>query len=278
MIILNKIKKKIRRHPLLYLTRYAFASKNGMHQYTDDMARFDEFNKVADVPDYFLKINQEIAIHQHTDELQKAQQIGIYLRIQCKPGPAIGLSPEATLKKMLHGQGGVCSDFSEIFNLFCLLNDIKVREWGCIDKFYKTKYGHSFNEIYSSTFKKWIAIDIHKGILFTDQDGNYLSVIELFKYLRAGNPLVVQYYSDYRPPQPERLSLIYAASSIPFLIDNKNYRYVCNFMRKHEYRYYKLFMDAWVILRRRNPKFIFVLDDYKELLLKETKAEHLVKK
>lgn len=276
MIILNKIKKKIRRHPLLYFTRYAFVSKNGMYQYTEDMCRFDEFHTAASVPDYFFKINQKIPLDPHSDELEMAKQIGVYLRNACKPGPAIGLSPENTLKKMLHGEGGVCSDFSEIFNLFCLINNIKVKEWGCIDKFYKSKYGHSFNEIYSSALKKWVAIDIHKGILFTDENKKYLSGIELFKYLRAGNPLIVQQYSDYSSPMPDRLNLIYSSSSIPFLIDNKNYDYVSNYMRKHEHKYYKLLIDTWVFLKKKNPKFIFVLDNYKELLFQKSKKIHLV--
>lgn len=270
MIILNKIKKKIRRHPLLYFTRYAFVSKNGMYQYTEDMCRFDEFHTAASVPDYFFEINQKIPLDPDSDELEMAKQIGIYLRNACKPGPAIGLSPENTLKKMLQGEGGVCSDFSEMFNLFCLINRIPVKEWGCIDKFYKSKYGHSFNEIYSSALKKWVAIDIHKGILFTDENKKYLSGIELFQYLRAGNELIVEHYSDYRSPQIERLNFVYAAQSIPFLVDNRHFKYINNSLQKYEKKIPKILIDSGVILVRKNRKFIFVLDDYKKLLFKKS--------
>ncbi len=31
---------------------------------------------------------------------------------------------------MINGEGGVCSDFSQIYSNFCVINDIKVKEWG----------------------------------------------------------------------------------------------------------------------------------------------------
>lgn len=270
MSVLNRLKKKMLRHPWLYVVRYALISENGEQANFNQLARFDQFNDLSVVPDYFFKINSEISVAEHADELEKSKQIGQYLRSKTKPGPAIGLSPEATLRKMLEGNGGVCSDFSEIFNLFCLINQIPVKEWGCVDRLYNTQFGHSFNEIYSSAKQKWIAIDIHKGILFKDPSGDYLSTIELFQYLRAGNELIVEHYSDYRSPQIERLNFVYAAQTIPFLVDNRHFKYISNCFQKYEKKIPKLLMDSWIILVQKNQKFIFVLDNYKKLLFKKS--------
>ncbi len=270
MGFLNQIKKKMLRHPLLYALRYALISENGPPVYHDDCARFDTFNDASVVPDFFYEINSKMALDPTADELQKAIQIGIYLRSRSKPGPGIGLSPELTLQMMLEGKGGVCSDFSEMFNLFCLINQIPVKEWGSADQLYKTQLGHSFNEIYSEQHKKWIAIDIHKGILFKDNSGNYLSVIELFNDLRAGSPLIPHHYSDYRAPKIERLALVYAAKTIPFLVDYKHYKYISQCFRKYQKKVPKILIDTWIILNRKNQKFIFVLDNYKKILFKST--------
>jgi hypothetical protein len=274
MEFLNKIKKKMLRHPWLYVIRYALISKNGPTVYSDDLARFDQFNDLSVVPEYFFKINPQINLQPQADELEKAKQIGEYLRSNTKPGQAIGLSPETTLNKMLNGQGGVCSDFSEMFNLFCLINDIPVKEWGCVDQLYQTQFGHSFNEIYSTQKQKWIAIDVHKGILFKDSIGNYLSTLELFRSLRAGSELHLEHYSDYRSPKIERLNFVYAAQTIPFLVDNRHFKYISNCFRKHEKKYPKPLIDSWIILNQKNQKFIFLLDNYKKLLFKKSSATH----
>ena len=44
--------------------------------------------------------------------------------------PGLSVPSEEALKIMLAGKGGVCSDMVQIFNNFCVINDIKVREWG----------------------------------------------------------------------------------------------------------------------------------------------------
>lgn len=274
MKFLNKIKKKMLRHPWLYITRYALISKNGPKVYSDDLALFDQFNDISIIPEFFYKINPQINLQPQADELEKAKQIGQYLRSNTKPGPAIGLSPETTLKKMFNGQGGVCSDFSKMFNLFCLMNDISVKEWGCVDQLYQTQFGHSFNEIYSTAQQKWIAIDVHKGILFEDKSRNYLSAMELFLYLRAGNELIVKHYSDYRSPKIERLPFVYATYTIPFLVDNRNFKFISNCFRKNEKKHPKTLIDSWIILSKKNQKFIFVLDNYKKLFFKKSSETH----
>lgn len=60
-----------------------------------------------------------------------------------KGGAVLGLSSKKTLEIMLARQGGVCSDFSQIFNIFCFINRIRVRECGCIDPLYKVLCGNS---------------------------------------------------------------------------------------------------------------------------------------
>ena len=195
-------------------------SENVKRSDLGDLGCFNDCNSLASIPPLYFEINNKIGLDASLDEYDKALQIGKFLRLNMKGGPGIGLSSQKTLEKMWANQGGVCSDFSQIFNIFCFINNIKVKEWGCIDRFYKTQFGHSFNEIYSSRRKKWVAIDIHKGMVFTDMTGDTLSVVELFTVLRHGNPVNFVHYSQYVSPDHPRTPMVYASITIPFIIDN----------------------------------------------------------
>ena len=268
---LKKMMLALKRHPLLYLIRYLLLSKNCKDENADAIGCYNDSNSVSSVPKLYFEINEKIKLDGAADELKKAMTIGIFLRNAIKVGPGIGLSSEKTLQKMMTGYGGVCSDFSQIFNVFCLINDIRVKEWGCIDHFYKTKFGHSFNEIYSTKLKKWIAIDIHKGLVFKDENENYLSTIELFTSLRNGKKIEYFHYSDYVSRKPERIPLVYNAITIPFIIDNKKSSEVDYYLDKFNNKFSTIVINAMLILTRKTQRFIFVLDNYKSKLWAESK-------
>jgi hypothetical protein len=269
-ILMRKIRNKIllvlSRHPLLYYFRYLLLSKNAKADAVESMGCFNDINATEAVPDLYFEVNWRIKLSDGMDTLEKALEIGRYLRFNIKGGRGLGLSSGHTLEKMLAGQGGVCSDFSQIFSLFCLVNRIKVREWGCVESFYKGRFGHSFNEIYSRELKKWVAIDIEKNIVFKDSDGKYLSAIEVFGALRKGKPVVFHHFSSYVLPNPERIAQVYSADTIPFLIDN--YRNSVNdyFCSKFN-EFPPVVINAIMILYRKNYKFVFVMDNYKVKLL-----------
>ncbi len=254
------------RHPVLYYIRYLLLAKNSDRNDSDNLGRFDWINSPADVPDLFHEVNKEIAVDSNADDFLKALQIAAFLRNKTPVGPALSSSSERTLRGMLYGKGGVCSDFSMVFNQFCLLNKIPSKEWNCVDRFYKTTYGHTFNEIYSKELEKWIAIDAHKGIYFVDDHEVPLSVVDLFEGLRQDQLLNLRFISEYRPLRPERLSYVFSKTAIPFL--THNYKSAVNDYYLEKFRNLPTFViNAMLILLRQNYSFIFILDDYKQKLL-----------
>ena len=230
------------------------------------MGCFHDFNSLSSIPKLYFETNGKLGLNTSQDEYDKALQIGKFLRTNIKGGPGIGLSSQETLEIMLANKGGVCSDFSQIFNIFCFINGIKVKEWGCIDRFYKTEFGHSFNEIYSTAQQKWIAIDIHKGITFYNEEGIALSVIELFSNLRNGHHVMFKHYSDYISPDYHRTPNVFSATTIPFIISNNKNNVTDYYFEKFQKLLSPILINTLILLLRKNHKFLFVMDDYKEKL------------
>lgn len=263
----KKIAKKFLRHPLLYYVRYLLLSKNNPVKNHDIIGCLNDINDLKDVPQLYFEVNSEINLSADADEFEKALQIGRFLRHRIAGGPGLGLSSDKTLEQMLAGKGGVCSDFTQVFNTFCFINHIKVREWGCVDRLYKSQFGHAFNEIYSTSFKKWIALDIHKAIYFpATEKGIPLSTIELFQSLRNGEELQFTLYSEYVPKNLERIRSVYSKSTVPFLVSG--YRSKVNDYFLNKFNMFPPFMiNMIMILFRKNQHFIFVMDNYKVKLL-----------
>ncbi len=266
---LKKFFRICKRHPLLFYTRYALLSKNNTVT-IDTIACFNDANTLDSIPKLYFEVNAKIKIDPTQDEFEKALTIAKYLRREIKGGGGLGLSSEKTLAMMLAGKGGVCSDFAQIFSIFCFINGIRVREWGCVDRLYKTKFGHSFNEIYSTQQQKWIAIDMHKAIIFEDvEHNNYFAAIDLFKHLRNGNPLHYKHYSDFKTGEHDRIETIYSKEAIPFLIKNQNTAAVDYYYNKYQDAMPIIMINIMLLLAGKSQQFIFVLDDYKEKLLPE---------
>lgn len=267
----EKIVYYLKRHPLLYFVRYILLSKNSKEKNIDAIGCFNDYNAIKDVPKIYFTVNDEINADQSLDEFERALVIAKFLRKRIGGGAGIGLSSEKTLEKMLNEGEGVCSDFAQIFNTFCLINNIRVKEWGCVECFYKSKFGHSFNEIYSSKLQQWIAIDIHKGILFRDVKNNgYFSVVGLFQDLRKGHTLEVEHYSEYTSPDPERIRMVYSGKTLPFLINNTENSAIDYYYNKFHNALPSVMINTLLIVLRKNHTFIFVMDNYKVELLPKT--------
>lgn len=265
-LIKNKVSKIITRHPILYYIRYLLISKNHNQKCSDNIGCFNDSNSIEDVPLLFFEINKKINLPSSLDEFDKAILIANYLNKNSKAGQGLGLSSKITLEKLINGKGGVCSDFSLLFSVFCLINNIKVKEWGCTDKLYKSEFGHSFNEIYSTKQSKWIAIDSQKGIYFINNQMTPLSTIELFEYLRLGNDLEYILFSVYNPKNIVRLNSVYSKITIPFIINNYNLKINDYYLDKYQNKYPLLLINILLILKRKNHNFIFILDNYKKRL------------
>ena len=101
-------------------------------------------------------------------------------------GDGLSCDSVTALQLVYSGQGGICSDVSQVFTGLCIAAGIQVREWGVCDDF-AGKRGHTFNEIYSSEYDKWVFLDAHKSLFATRRGSeNPLSAAELIDLVTAG--------------------------------------------------------------------------------------------
>jgi hypothetical protein len=78
--------------------------------------------------------------------LKKPKKIK-WLRNHIKGGPGLGKSSNKALRKMIRGEGGVCSDMSQVYNNFCVIKRFKSKRMGLkiITDNHSILGGHSFN-------------------------------------------------------------------------------------------------------------------------------------
>ncbi len=264
--IRKKISWLLKRHPLLYYIRFALICKNFRGNW-EDLPTFNDINSKEDVPEIFFTINRDITFNENVDTFDKALDIARHMRKIIKGGRGLGLASDESLETMINGGGGICSDYSQVFNVFCLINDIKVREWGLVEKFYNPLLGHTVNEVFSEKFQKWMLIDVGKNLYFTRQNEELpLSAIELFTYLREGNKLGYVHFSDHVCIDMYKIDQTYSKYAIPFLHINYDNKIYDQFLRK--YRNYPNFVaNALMILSGKNYRFLFPMDNYRDKLL-----------
>ncbi len=229
----------------------------------DDSNCFNSLNIREDIAPIFESVFNEINLDAKSD-FEKSITIAKFLTQKIIGGPGLGLSSDAALYKMLNERAGVCSDFSQIYNVFCLIADVKVREYGVVEKFYNPQFGHTFNEIYSTELQKWIMIDVGKGAYYIDQSTQQpLSAMETFLQLRNNKkPEPVSF-----TPKKEggnSLDQIYSSQSIPFLISNYSNKTYDHYFNKYQEKVPGFLISFWLIVLRKNFKFSFMLDDYRK--------------
>lgn len=229
----KSLKWYLRRHSLLYKIRFKLVSKDSSFDSIEDIC-YNSINPKNDIPSIYFELNRSIFTENDEDytDLKKAKKIAKWLRNNIKGGPGLGKSSETAIRKMINGEGGVCSDFSQVYNNFCVINDLKVKEWGLkvLNDNPNTLGGHSFNEIYSKEFEKWIIIDVAKSIYFYHMDSNLpLSVSDLISLKYENKEIRYYEFNKEITADPKRIQELYlVANSFPFLITNycnKTYDY-----------------------------------------------------
>jgi hypothetical protein len=214
-----------RRHSLLYKIRFKLVSKKSSFASMEDIS-YNSINPKNDIPSIYSKLNQSIFTESNEvlTDLKKAEEIAKWLRNKIKGGPGLGKSSESAIRKMINGEGGVCSDFAQIYNNFCVINDLKVKEWGLkiLTDNPNTLGGHSFNEIYSKELQKWIIIDVAKCIYFYHLDSNLpLSVSELTALKNENENINYFEFNKLILAEPKIIQELYLVNhSFPFLITN----------------------------------------------------------
>lgn len=265
----KKLLWTLKRHPFLYLTRFRLLSKNSsIEDIENSKLNYNFKNLKKDLPAIFHEINKKIF---ETDDLrndfEKVTFLCVWLNDNIKGGRGLSEPSDKALDTMLKGKGGVCSDMVQIFNNFCVLNDLKVREWGTTSApFKRSNGGHSFNEVYIEELQKWILIDPFWGGMFCDQDQKPLSVVEMYQLLRSNKIVNYQSILSENTIVKARINKSYFnPDNIPFLIynyKNKTYDKYLKWGRP----YMPVFVIHFMVFITGNSYFYrFPLDDYKKI-------------
>jgi hypothetical protein len=98
-------------------------------------------------------------------------------------GP-VNATSEATYLAIVEQGRGYCGDFVKAFTALSLASGIPVRQWGfAFDGFGS---GHTFNEVYDPTLRKWVMIDSFHSLYFVDPVSRMpLSTLEVHDRLLA---------------------------------------------------------------------------------------------
>jgi hypothetical protein len=77
-------------------------------------------------------------------------------------------NPPTKHYEKIRGEGGVCSDMSQVYNNFCVINDLKVKRVGLKIVSKTERFAGAIHLMrYTLEFKKWVLIDVSKSIFFT---------------------------------------------------------------------------------------------------------------
>lgn len=261
---LRKISWILKRHSFLYYARFRLLSQNSS---TEEVINetYNAYNAIEDIPEIFFDINNEIFKDTKIEtDLEKAIHIAAWLRKNIKGGPGLSMPSDLALTTMLGGMGGVCSDISQVYNNFCVINKIPVKEWGITILPFNKKYGgHAANEIFSKELNKWVLIDVSKCIIFyTSESNEPLSTLEVFstpKDLRY-NPFLKEIKDD-----KQIQNYYFNEAAAPFLISNYKNKVYDKFLRGGNSKIPIFLIHFLVYLTGNSYHYKFPLNDYKKM-------------
>lgn len=266
---MQKLKGKLRwflyRHPMLYYIRF-YLYKKKYSKTTIDNECYNDYNSKKSIPEIYHRVNTSINL-EPDDGLDKAIKLAKEIRLLIKGGRGLGLSSGKALEIMVKGNGGTCSDITQAYNNFCIINDIKVREWGIIDKLYGAQFGHAFNEYYSEELKKWILVDISRAIYFMDtKTHKKLSAVELFDYVQKEKEVTyISFINDqtlsFNKDLDERITHIYLQKDrLPFLISNYNIKFYDNLLNTFQSWLPTFMIHFFAVPLFKNVRFMLLRD------------------
>ncbi|WP_405569774.1 hypothetical protein [Winogradskyella sp. Asnod2-B02-A] len=261
---MRKISWILKRHSLLYSTRFRLLSRNSSKSEVASET-YNSYNKAKDIPEYYFEVNKEVFKDVNfTTDLEKAMHLACWLRKNIKGGSGLSLSSDLALRTMLEGKGGVCSDISQVYNNFCVINNLLVREWGITTIPFNKKYGgHATNEIFSKELNKWVLIDVSKCILFHRIDNEKpLSVLEVFqaKEQLRYDPFLKEIKDD------KQIKIYYfGASATPFLISKYKNKVYDKFLTKNSSKLPVFIVHFLVYLTGNSYHYKFPLNDYRNM-------------
>jgi len=184
---ISKIKYQLKRHPLLHKVRWFMITKSPKSSFFNE-ENYNSYNKKKDIHPIFFEDNPITSSEKNLSTIVKVIKIAEHFNTFFKRGPGLGLASSESYITMRYKKGGVCSDYAQVFINFCIINDIKVREWGIKGGSQSVIGGHSFNEFWSEELKKWILIDVYNSVFIINKSSReLLSVSQLVDYMSSAN-------------------------------------------------------------------------------------------
>lgn len=185
--MLSSVKKLLRRAPIFFPIRFWLVLTKPSKQLLEE-ENYNSYNRKEDIPQAFYTENEKMQVKGETT-FDRAVYIAQHLKGNYPGGTKnLGYSSVNTLHTLQTKPEGTCGDYSQVYILFCILNDIKVREWGVHDKVYKNTVGHVFNEVYLPEQNQWMCIDLHFAIYFRDKTTQrVLSIPDIISMTADGN-------------------------------------------------------------------------------------------
>ena len=266
-MIFKKILWTFKRHPFLYLARFRLLSKNSNLEEINGYS-YNFVNHKDDIPNHFNEINNIIFKEGKPDsDLGLIKKLSSWLYNNIKGGKGLSVPSEEALKIMLAGEGGVCSDMVQIFNNFCVINDIKVREWGVTRApFHRDYGGHSFNEVFIKELNKWIMIDVSYCSLFHLKDDKPLAATEFYKLLRDGKEVSYTFFNDKVEIDNKSIEKNYLnPDNVPFLIHNYSNKIYDAFLKVLRPIFPVFIIHFLIYVFAKSYNYKFPLDDYKKI-------------
>lgn len=130
-------------------------------------------------PDFFTKIVGDVLPSDTSDlsDFDKALLLAYHLRVTSAGEGPIQANTRETYGRIVSGQGGYCSDYTQSFNALALAAGLSVREWGFTWE--DMANGHAFNEVWEPELGKWIFLDSFGSFYVVDKgDRIPLSALE----------------------------------------------------------------------------------------------------
>ena len=196
--------------------------------------------------------------------LAKALRLARHLRVTSRHGEPIQANARETYEKIVSGQGGYCSDYTQAFNALALAAGLDVREWGFTWE--TMANGHAFNEIWDPDLEKWVFIDAFTSFYVVDADtGTPMGALEFRSSLLgepgAGKAQVVPIVAERFGFKSEEKALDWYRRGVPrmfLLLGNNVFSYDENPVIRLAESLPRSVEMLFAILLGEHPRFLFV--------------------
>jgi hypothetical protein len=217
-------------------------------------------------PAFFSRIVDDVLPPETRQESALAQAVRLarHLRTTSRPGAPIQANSLETYQKIVGGQGGYCSDYTQAFDALALAAGLKVREWGFTWE--DMANGHAFNEIWDATLSKWVFIDPFVSFYVVDvATGTPMSALEfrasLLDERGPGEARVIRIASDRFGFKTDQKALDWYRRGAPrmfLVLGNSVFSYDSNPVIRMTESFPRSIEMMVAILVGEHPRFLFV--------------------